>query len=349
MTEYEINPVGGDYAAVFTALNALPNEFVDDYKLIVTGATAETGTHAANLWNHAGHYVEITADIPSGGDPTTGPLLSLNPGVNEWLSLAPPGATQNHTFKIHDLNIRRTGGGVAPTIFLASWGIVNATNNIEVYNNVFDGNALAHHVFTLVNQNSLGYFRFYNNKCFGFTRVQLNLSTIVVPGGIIIENNTIDGQDVGGGAQEGILVGNSKCTLRNNIFIRNDSNDIRVGGAASVVIREGNATSDATGDAGLQNIVSADEFESLTDTDADYLFLKDGAVTGDFTRKPAGDVYAKQKILFTPEITYVQVLRFLPDMALRQLMQRLTLQEDHDPALRDGIQLVAMKGYTHND
>ena len=113
------------------------------------------------------------------------------------------------------------------------------------------------------------------------------------------------GQGLVAPAQYGIYCLVATAILRNNVFIRNVNEDLFVSLIPGVITRESNATEDLTGDAGVTGIVPANEFASLTYTDTDYLFLNGGALSGAFTRDPAGDVLINQKIHFTPSLTYV--------------------------------------------
>jgi len=63
-----------------------------------------------------------------------------------------------------------------------------------------------------------------------------------------------------------------------------------------------NMTPSATITDCLANLVIADEIETLVDTSDDFLKLKIGAITADFTREPAGNVNVGDVIKFTPEV-----------------------------------------------
>ena len=123
-----------------------------------------------------------------------------------------------------------------------------------------------------------GYIRVYNNKIYGWQTNQILIYDLECDE-ILIENNIFDAQ--GFLNTYGIYKwGSSVATLRNNIFVRASTLDMRIVASAfpafpGATIRESNATEDATGDAGFQNKVPADEFASLVDTDSDYLFFKE--------------------------------------------------------------------------
>ena len=52
----------------------------------------------------------------------------------------------------------------------------------------------------------------------------------------------------------------------------------------------------------VDNIVEADEFASMVDTDADFWFLKQGNLAVAFTREPPGTLFVNEECKFTPEV-----------------------------------------------
>jgi len=262
------------------------------------------------------------------GDPTQGNWISINhntTGIFAWCAF-----NQNMTGTIRNIKIRGvyTLATVAGSALInLGGGTLNSNTELLVENCLCDGGNVAanrHKVGIGLNGTSSGgtynvvvkNTKVYRHLSYGFDIVGFGSDKK----GPILENVSIDNN--GEGVVNPFGIRNNQfpanvppVTLRNvvsfNAGLGIGTDYVIVPATEPILdpgvnVIENIADSDASAPAGtgvLNNIVPANEFQSTDPTNANYLRLKLGSVTADWTREPAGNVNVGDKIKFDPEVT----------------------------------------------
>ncbi len=276
---------GGTYAtgvAALTALKAAQNPLTSSHRVLCVGASTENSTFSFAGWDFGVYEIEITSDTDPGGDPTAGHLISADPGVNYWLWLANTVPGHSQRIKINKLKIKRTGvtgagHNAAATIAIQSVG--TAVSHYEIKENIIDGNSVEDSGISFSDGGTASgnTHKIIGNKIFAATYAGIYIidwRTISQP---LVENNTYYGQGTtGGGIRFTNAIANQVFILRNNA-VSNCTADYLPGSNVGSVVRERNASEDATGDSGYTGFTPSDEFISLDSSNSDFLKLKRGS------------------------------------------------------------------------
>jgi len=339
MPSFTVGPVAGDYAdwaAVITYL-ATVDPLADDYYFTQTEDCAVNNNWpnqavAGNRVDFNGHTVHfLTANSPN-GDPTTG-LITYLTGANGMVDILVENATVNDHFLMDGLYFRQTAVNNVQLVRVSTWdgaaGITMDIRDVLVRGFVVGvaiGLSLGSRA-SYLNCSNCNVWRvheaFYFFDNFG--------GILVYPGRKVVEECTAS-QHSQRGFRFGAF-GSEEMIVRNIVAM-----DGAGGGGGNFDI-EGNvmgincnlfncADSDGTalGTDIVHNIVKANEFESLLDTNADFMNLKKGSVAADFSREPAGNVSVNQSIKFTPTVVLTPGAATLADTGMAPTIQSVDIK-----------------------
>ena len=335
--EYTVGGIGTDYPGVTGLTDAIADiiasTLTGDLTFNVKGdINWAGGSMAANLTIGGNWTLKITSDDYHYGNYNEGHLLTL--GAQSSICELNNGNVGGTTIVE---NIKITGGDMN----LDSYYIPSGTyhfNNAVVRNCIFNGMRL-----TLSNGRAwtpqtrkISNNKFYN--CVLEFISYWNFPANPANTWVLVENNTIYNQ-----ANVTVLVLShdnvnavNDYTYRNNVFanLAGVTKTIIAPAGYNYPVFLNNATSDdragalawGAGSAGnVSNIVPADEFDSLLIANARNLFLKEGVVTADWTREPAGDVETFQNIKFNPEVTVTPGAVVLNDSGIAPTLESVDI------------------------
>jgi hypothetical protein len=269
---YSIGPSGKDYltiAAAFTDIANLTGNLTFD----VQGVTTETAG-AVITENLDGNAFRLRCSTAHNGNPNGGILTSLNYDANALsLQMEGPG-----TVEIDGLNVARVvaaNSGFGEIITTA----ILAACTVNIHDLLWNGNDVPAGFYYHNDKDAT--VNLWNCKAWDFTQtgsVYLVHIAAAPTSASIIENSTFR-QSTG---NKGIVNANSVSTItyRNNVLIPS--------GTGSGIINHASATGRnnagtgttvtnanwGTGTGNIPSITAANELESLTDTDDDYLDCK---------------------------------------------------------------------------
>ena len=233
-----------------------------------------------------------------------------------------PNINTNHVGTFKDFKIKRTINTLVPNYLIGSGTNTAGTGNIDILlkNLLIDNNNLGEFGLRANITNTTGDFSFVvkNCKLWGHQVSGINYATYNTSDPTkhpIIENCTINNDlAVSIGISNELALPAAErypLTVKNTV-----SHSASLGGAdwdvedstapgagyVNVTYCADSDNSLAYGTNNTNNIVPANEFWSLDDTNDNFLFLKEGAVTADWTREPAGNVNVGDVIKFDPEV-----------------------------------------------
>ena len=316
--------VGGhytDFNDVVAALVAIgPGGLTDDYEFeFISNVTNTTAVSGGVVYLNY-HTVKFCSSVPHYGNPTIGNLITCV--TTPTIYTAQP-ATGRGILIFEDLYFK-----AAPTL---GTNVVWFQIAMELFafltwkdrkciirNCMFDGNGVAQTALQCASA-EYSYWLLSNLKIWGHTGYGLRFGWSGVapnPGETtkIIENVTVF-NEIGGatGVYSNGLgdSGGDDTDYKNVISCRSGvvGTDWYSGMLATRCVVDNCASSDATcpvtfGSNNLQNIVTVDEFESLDDTNPDFLSLKKGALAVNATANPDRGL-APLKVQFGGDIKYV--------------------------------------------
>ncbi len=305
---------GGDHATLAAAWTWLLTQdpLADNYIFTQISDTIETTWTIANLVTN-GFTVMFTTDTPNGGDPTKGWKVQLTNGVTQFYRIE----SSVGRIIIDGLYFKRTAGATDLFMQLSPNNQLPSTSTATVRNCLFEGssnNAFDDdEAFDIGRDRDIVYF--YNNKIWNMNK------------GLTIEINTGSaGEKTQDKVFENITIYNcyNGVEFINNSFtyhirMRNivSSGCVNQDWLYSTGIRTHWALyncSDSDGTLAslgipinenqLLNIVPADNFESLLDTNDKFLFLNPGTKQLIVTASPKKGT-APLTVQFTSEVKYV--------------------------------------------
>jgi len=261
-----------DYATWALATADIANLTGD---LTFTQRTAVTDTGGSSLTEDLGGFIlKITSNASSKGDPTLGHLISVNHGSDQFnLPMAGSG-----TLEISNLKFKRLVSiGAVYEIKIRAWA-ASTTPVIKIHDILFDGNSKGGRAF-YVNDNLSSNWDFRAWNCKGYGAHAYVFLTDVGGTGTIKWDNMV----AYGATNTGFYCGNVAILTVTNCVAAN----ITTSDFAFIVnaVGKNNASEDATaadanwgtGSGNVTSIVAADEFESLVNTEEDFLNIKEDA------------------------------------------------------------------------
>ena len=324
MAEFTVGPVTGDYAdwaAAWVYANSISPLADDLYFRQVENCLINNNFPATRVDCNGNDFMFYVPEAARHNGNPNGGLVTNLLGAQGRFNMRFDNGTLADNVTLDGLNIKQTDGSNIDIVNLGTWGnndiIINVKNLIiaGLNNAISTGLEFSSNLNT-INVSNLKIFTCNRpfNGVFG------TLNAIDMTDKHIVEHVVVDDFSNFGFAYTnlpGVPLG-AEWTFRNCIAIGGTGNPLiqptgwlNPGGAIQRIKAFNCADTDGSLSTAalidrtdcIYNVVAANEFDSLVETDNRFLFLKLGAVTADWTREPAGDVETFQKIRFDPEVT----------------------------------------------
>ena len=348
MVEFTVGPVTGDYADWGTAWDYLVGlgALADDYNFRqVENCVINNSWNQFSVVDCNGHSVRfyVPEAARHGGNPNAGLVTNLV-GVNGVINMQFTNTTIADNVYVDGLNVQKTDFSAIVMMLFGSFA-ANTEINFNITNNILKGFSTGEGT-GIKFRNNMCLPKVSNLKIFHIRTPFDGVFSVALlvdrPDTHYAENVVVDDFGLFGFSVSnlpGVSQGH-EWTFKNCVAVGGNGNPAAnpTGwlnpGAGPTRIKAFNCA-DTDGSLStavwidrtdcISNIVAADEFASLVDTDNDYLFLKLGAVTADWTREPAGNVNVGDVIKFDPEVTITPGATVLHNSGIAPTLQSVDI------------------------